>query len=658
MPEDSQPTRVEKPEQGDKFIPPPMDPYATYQTPYERRQSPEPNPFIEFRRFADKQLSEMFSGFSTFANLPKMFGMDDGMKNLRDQLQKDFEEMVAYQKAFEERFKNAKNDTYSPVPPSATAAIQSTPSQTTKSTVEEVVTENKQKPVEDVSQDWITTTDDNGKKYRINLSTGHAVKQPSPEPSTPMVQPPEDPKIRWKRGFRNCPELKKYQGAVELDVDEASDNPKMRWRRGFRNCPELKKYQGETELDVYEALEDQQRSSQSTETSSRARPSWSSWLSAYGYDGKQKSKNTSEPKTFNNTNQEDDSSIRPCEVETYHFWQTRAMDPFRNDHEVMPWLLLSSYSPVHLARPWGPSVKSARMHNGCQGGCSRPMHPFDLQFQDRTISEPDDKLKAMLANKVSWQEAFEDLISLERTGQMPNREVDGRLHREKRPRPWMRDMVERGLLGPKWWIEDDTIMRDSRDDLKAHSPFMKRRATSAEREEQLRELQMRTRARMDALIPNILAMADRIEKSRSDMDEDWLGGREALQPLIEKLQMSQQAAASNDDALTASNFQTKETTSSEPSHSLTEVPTIPVQPEQQPSQPSAPKKSVISTMTTTTTRTLPDGSVETKRMLKQRFADGKEESEESTEIVHPPAPESTSGKKSPEQQKNQGWFWT
>jgi hypothetical protein len=43
------------------------------------------------------------------------------------------------------------------------------------------------------------------------------------------------------------------------------------------------------------------------------------------------------------------------------------------------------------------------------------------------------------------------------------------------------------------------------------------------------------------------------------------------------------------------------------------------------------KGSIVSTMTTTERRTLPDGTIETKRVLKKRFADGREESNESVE---------------------------
>ncbi|KPI41975.1 uncharacterized protein AB675_5620 [Cyphellophora attinorum] len=50
---------------------------------------------------------------------------------------------------------------------------------------------------------------------------------------------------------------------------------------------------------------------------------------------------------------------------------------------------------------------------------------------------------------------------------------------------------------------------------------------------------------------------------------------------------------------------------------------------------SAGQDSIVSTMTRTESRTLPDGSVETRRVLRRRFADGKEESEESVDYAHP-----------------------
>ena len=73
---------------SDKYIPPPMDPYARFQTPYERRPNDDetPNPFIEFRRAVDKHMGPLFEGFSDFPNLPRMLGFSDEMEKNRNQL--------------------------------------------------------------------------------------------------------------------------------------------------------------------------------------------------------------------------------------------------------------------------------------------------------------------------------------------------------------------------------------------------------------------------------------------------------------------------------------------------------------------------------------------------------------------------------------------
>jgi hypothetical protein len=91
------------------------------------------------------------------------------------------------------------------------------------------------------------------------------------------------------------------------------------------------------------------------------------------------------------------------------------------------------------------------------------------------------------------------------------------------------------------------------------------------------------------------------------------------------------------------------------------------------------KDSVVSTMTTIERRTLPDGTMETKRVLKKRFADGREESNECVERQMSPSPDSqpavskplesampptarqdkqtqTDIKESP-RPKGNGWFW-
>ncbi|KAI4154108.1 MAG: hypothetical protein LQ340_001885 [Diploschistes diacapsis] len=94
-------------------------------------------------------------------------------------------------------------------------------------------------------------------------------------------------------------------------------------------------------------------------------------------------------------------------------------------------------------------------------------------------------------------------------------------------------------------------------------------------------------------------------------------------------------------------------------------------PSQQTQQPS-----VISTLTTTERVTMPDGSVRTKKVLKKRFADGSEESNESEEVQAPrnkpsagilddtrnrhttKPPGSTLSEPEDKEKKKGGWFWS
>ncbi len=74
------------------------------------------------------------------------------------------------------------------------------------------------------------------------------------------------------------------------------------------------------------------------------------------------------------------------------------------------------------------------------------------------------------------------------------------------------------------------------------------------------------------------------------------------------------------------------------------------------------KPDILSQLTTTQTTRLPDGTVTTKIVLKQRFADGREEEHESVHTTH----EDDSHRKSQlaekkatgEQEKKKGWFWS
>jgi hypothetical protein len=72
-------------------------------------------------------------------------------------------------------------------------------------------------------------------------------------------------------------------------------------------------------------------------------------------------------------------------------------------------------------------------------------------------------------------------------------------------------------------------------------------------------------------------------------------------------------------------------------------------------QSDSNRPQVLSTLTTTQTTRLPDGSVKTTVVLKRRFADGAEETQESTQTSFDESAASTAGGQDP---SKKGWFWS
>ncbi|EME43307.1 hypothetical protein DOTSEDRAFT_103152, partial [Dothistroma septosporum NZE10] len=70
------------------------------------------------------------------------------------------------------------------------------------------------------------------------------------------------------------------------------------------------------------------------------------------------------------------------------------------------------------------------------------------------------------------------------------------------------------------------------------------------------------------------------------------------------------------------------------------------------------KPQVLSALTTSQTTRLPDGTVTTKVILKRRFADGREETEESMHTSKEPSVEQQKQQPEAEQPKQKGWFWS
>jgi len=523
-----------------------MDPYATYQTPYERRENDPPNPFIEFRRFADKQIASMFEGLGSLG-FPQMSNLADENQKVREQLLREMQiDMQAFHDWRKDLEEDIKRKTGHDIPDMSREAQNALREKcveaptTTPSTVHDKRDQHKMPQTESADSTptmsrlppdgWIEATTSDGKKYLIEQATGFATnKMPNAALATSVMPPGwetknasnghpyyinhntrattwDDPRRvqhqprtseltaeeraeKWKRGFRNCPELKKHIEEPELDIyDRLEDQQQKdlaqlsrqikergeRWKRGFQNCPELKNLDDGTELAMYEMLNEHPR--MEPVSSTRACPwvennsRWNWRWPVFGHDGMRRAKQVQLRQATN------DQGLLDLD-----------------EHDV-------------------------------------PVRVSDSQNRQQGGSAQDD-------GNASLSDFENQLMVME---QQRRKDISTAIER------WEKDAL------------DTVYGRHEHENLEqtGHEP------------------------------------------QKSDTQQ-WSSS------------FNSTAAWSNDDEN---------------------------------------KSSIVSTMTRTSSRTLPDGSVETRRVLKKKFADGREESEESTDI-------SQAAKAIQRQDEKPGWFW-
>lgn len=628
---------------SDRYVPPPMDPYATYQTPYERRQTNEPNPFIEFRRFADKQFASMFENFPGF---PKMFGMEDEMKNIRHQFEQEMEAMREHRKQMMEAYMK-QNPRITEIKDESNASKSSIKAMESKQ-------EKTQNTVDrDLPSNWEKAVTSDGKTYYIDWKTGQARKEfPTITNSTlpagweekiakngrtyfvnhnDRTTTWDDPRTRQTTKAQ-CPDSassmslpkgwetktgkdgktyfvnhndrsttwddpRKPETTSSEKTSESEKKPltwaekRAIWKRGFKNCPELKKTVDDaeknndgTELAMYEALagnKDAKESSEDLSIPQKQEKSVYPWsFSNLGYDGRKQLEKQLQLQAQQNLPEENHAAVK-------------SMDPITKDEDIYPWLTFSPYSPVRLT-----------------GSSQKGSHSLEEQ-----------QIRDALSKQKPWWEAFEDLMALERTGQMTH------------------DAESRYKTMSAW---------------------------------------------LEAMNSNILLNGGRLEKSRLSTDADL----EELQPLPDNDDYSELFQRFNSSnwpnpesvlsSLKAVNEEQNKLNKPK-AHTTKEIPTVEKQNDATDATevrpwsnakvaPSASSRadekknlpSIVATMTRTSSRTLPDGSVETKRVLRNKFADGREESEESVNIIPSKRgaafPSAENGKPLTEQKKV-GWFW-
>lgn len=312
------------------------------------------------------------------------------------------------------------------------------------------------------------------------------------------------------------------------------------------------------------------------------------------------------------------------------------------------YLMLSPYSPLYLERQ--TQYRSQR-----EGGVFSSLMSSLKPSSERDQSEP------------QWREAFEDLLRLENGKPMLDRDPTDTTNRES-GKEWMQGLVKRGSLGDRWkyvsggdgrpWStftfdsskSEDESSKSERDhrknDVKAGFSWNEETDPATELdlydrflddiEAREREFfRMRESPLLRLLLNDRLEDRHRQEASRKEKHGDdadnWLelvsGGQKNSVPdtVPEKEQTTAKSATAVGNPSAA---------------------------DQQPY--------VISTKTTTERVRLSDGSVQTKIITTKRFADGREENNESVEVVNPPQHNRVSSADQEETSSNQnkdGWFW-
>ena len=275
--------------------------------------------------------------------------------------------------------------------------------------------------------------------------------------------------------------------------------------------------------------------------------------------------------------------------------------PFDNPRDTIPWLLVNPYSPIFLSNPNQPHVRQVRLSQGID-------HPFrivDTLYARPPLVQFNDR-REELAKRLPWADAFEDLVSLQQTGKMVARDQST----YKIPHTWIHDMVYRGSLGRMWGFNEGGQMT------RLGSP----------RENQIRPEAARRREEDLDMLP-------------SQHSPEAIISAGVVAAAIQAVQEMKQLAIENEvdkpDSIAKTPSPQKEEpathlqTPNEASWSSTTWSSSAPEPAREQSD------SIISSSTTTERWTRPDGTIETRRVFKRRFSDGREVEEETHNLEEP-----------------------
>jgi hypothetical protein len=292
------------------------------------------------------------------------------------------------------------------------------------------------------------------------------------------------------------------------------------------------------------------------------------------------------------------------ELDMYERSTSEDLDPFANQGDTFPWLLSSPYSPVWLS-------SSLKTRPETVLGSWEPGLCFAVY---RSNTENEDKLQ-----RLDWQSAFQDLLSLERTGDMA---IDSQRRKYwSSPAHWLKNLSQKGLLTCRAepTSHQTALVNTWSPIVSGQSAFWLDHQADGMSDQMSRWAKSRGRQRHEEGEDEDILYYDDID---DDADEEA-----TREPSI----MGTESEGKSLARTWAHAFETVEKTLEEVMRRGTSSPD---KPESIQNTTNA-QPSIISTMMRTETRTLPDGSIETRRVLRRRFANGNEELEETVDTEPP-----------------------
>ena len=375
-------------------IPPPLDPFPTYQTPYSRSStSADENPFIQFRRFADQQFSSLFNSLGL--DFPSVFGHGDWSFSDKESemwnksreakaegFRKEWEQRIEEMRAEQERRGQETLAWFGmkPSTPQDIAELQARLDRTVKR-LEDQGNGNAAKPAQTVFQKLEQRTREIEQRNRETEQRDREIKQ----------------RVR--------------EAGTELDLYEMEAQPGQRRQAWSGKCQRR----------------EQDKSAKIKQESTRPKPlekkATDCTRGALGHDGRHllKAFHNAETKPANNT-------------VGYNQWQGRPYDPAGNPEHTMPWLLLDPYSPIHICNPEQDRLIAANFEQSVL----TPVNVSNMSYRTPVSTDTDRQMSKVLP----WGDAFEDLMGLETTGKMAERNFSTR----GTPDDWIAGMVGRGVL--------------------------------------------------------------------------------------------------------------------------------------------------------------------------------------------------------------------